>query len=144
MAQGVRIGRLAHDTGLSVDTIRFYEREGLLREPPRSEGGFRLYAARDEGHLRFIRRAQELGFSLGEVRELLSIQDERGRACTRVRGLIGQKLKSVRGKMESLKALEATLEAALDRCESAAARDACPVLEKFAGNKDGGCDDHEN
>lgn len=143
MVQGVQIGRLARETGLSVDTIRFYEREGLLREPPRSEGGFRLYATGDVGHLRFIRRAQELGFSLAEVRELLSIERERGRACTQVRGLIGRKLEAVRGKMDSLKALEASLEAALDECETAA-RDACPVLEKFARTTRRGSVDHEN
>ena len=62
MAHGVQIGKVARATGLSVDTIRFYEKEGLLREPERSEGGFRLYSARDIQNLHFIHKAQELGF----------------------------------------------------------------------------------
>jgi MerR family mercuric resistance operon transcriptional regulator len=138
MPQGIQIGTLARETGLSVDTIRFYEREGLLREPPRSSGGFRLYAARDVEHLHFIRCAQELGFSLAEVRELLLTQDDNRHACTQVRDFIGQKLASVHQKMLDLRKLERALRRALGECEKALkhdrtdAHEGCPVLDKLA------------
>lgn len=134
-SQGVQIGRVAHETGLSIDTIRYYEKEGLLREPPRSEGGFRLYGSHDIEHLRFVRSAQELGFSLAEIRELLLIQDERVESCTHVRDLINQKLVLVRRKLEDLMRLESVLQGALDQCNDALSHDRadpqhenCPVL----------------
>ncbi len=136
MAKGVQIGKVAQQTGLSVDTIRFYEKEGLLMEPPRSEGGFRLYTSRSIDHLQFIRKAQELGFSLSEIRELTVIQDERTEACTHVRDLIEQKLKAVRQKIQSLTTLEEHLDAAFRKCSQALKDDTagpqheyCPVLE---------------
>jgi MerR family mercuric resistance operon transcriptional regulator len=134
---GIQIGRLARDTGVGVDTIRFYEKEGLLRKPPRSQGGFRLYTTRDAEHLHFIRSAQELGFSLAGVRELLLIEDENTGACVHVRDLIRLKLESVRSKMNDLKKLERSLKGALRQCEDALGRgaaqppDCCPVLEDF-------------
>ncbi len=138
-SRGAQIGRVARDTGLSVDTIRYYEKEGLLREPPRSEGGFRLYGSRDIEHLRFIRSAQSLGFSLGEIRELLLIQDERVKSCAHVRELIIQKLFSVHRKVEELKRLESDLQGALGKCDDALSHDradlqhdSCPVLAELA------------
>jgi len=139
MAKGVQIGKVAQQTGLTVDTIRFYEKEGLLMEPPRTEGGFRLYTARSVEQLQFIRKAQELGFSLAEIRELLVIQDERTEACTHVRDLIEHRLKTVRRKIQNLTTLEAHLAAAYTKCGQALENDAagpqhecCPVLESIA------------
>jgi MerR family mercuric resistance operon transcriptional regulator len=144
MVRGVQIGKVARATGLSVDTIRFYEKEGLLREPERSEGGFRLYSSRDIENLHFIHKAQELGFSLAEIRELLVIQDERTEACTHVRDLIRNRLSAVRGKIEDLKRLERHLTQALGKCEGALGdgkagrtHEQCLVLEEIAGGKNG-------
>ncbi len=75
---GVQIGKVASQTGISIDAIQFYERGGLLAKPARSEGGYRLYHQQDIQHLKFIRRAQALGFSLQEIRELLLIQKRAG------------------------------------------------------------------
>ena len=142
MVHGVQIGKVARATGLRVDTIRFYEKEGLLREPERSEGGFRLYSARDIENLHFIHKAQELGFSLADIRELLLVQDERTEACTHVRDLIQSRLTAVRGKIEDLKRLERHLKQALCKCEDALgdgkagpAHEQCPVLEEIAGSR---------
>ena len=74
MSETLKIGAVAKRTGLSVDTIRFYEAEGLLKSPPRSDGGFRLFQEKDIEDLRFIRVGQSLGLSLKETRELLSVR----------------------------------------------------------------------
>jgi DNA-binding transcriptional MerR regulator len=144
MSQAVTIGRVARETGLSVDAIRFYEKEGLLREPRRSEGGFRLYAAPDIEHLRFIRRAQELGFSLAEIRELLVIQDEHTGACTHVRDLIQSRLRIIHAKIQDLRQMELHMKQALRKCEAVLghsdaglAHERCPVLEEIAGPANG-------
>jgi DNA-binding transcriptional MerR regulator len=144
MVRGVQIGKVARATGLSVDTIRFYEKEGLLREPDRSEGGFRLYSERDIENLHFIHKAQELGFSLAEIRELLLIQDDRTEACTHVRDVIQARLGAVRGKIDDLKGLERHLTHAFRKCEEALGdgkagptHEHCPVLEEIAGRKNG-------
>jgi DNA-binding transcriptional MerR regulator len=106
-------------------------------------GGFRLYTAADIEHLRFIRSAQELGFSLAEIRELLLIKDERTEACTHVRDLIQSRLGAIRGKIEDLRLLERHLKQALHKCDDAlgdgdaTAHEHCPVLEEIAGTKNG-------
>ena len=124
MPRGVQIGKVSQETGLTVDAIRFYEKERLLRKPPRSEGGFRLYSERDIQHLLFIRKAQELGFSLAEIRELLLIQDEGVEACTHVRDLIQNPHSSVREKIHALQRLERNLLDASRKCTDALTRDA--------------------
>lgn len=139
MAAGLQIGKVARQTGLSVDTIRFYEKEGLLREPRRSEGGYRLYGEPDIQHLLFVRKAQELGFSLAEIRELALIEDERTEACTHVRDLIEQRLGTVHGKIADLQILEGRLNEALAKCRQALSHDeadprhaCCPVLDQIS------------
>src|SRR5579863_6284602 len=118
-----KIGEVAKETGLTVDTIRFYEKQGLLKRSTRTEGGFRLFGPNEIQALKFIRKAQDLGFSLQEVRELLV--------------LLNQKLASVRGKIEELRKLEGNLENALRTCNrsprkvSPAHEECCPVLEEL-------------
>ncbi len=147
MARDIQIGKVAQQTGLSVDTIRYYEKERLLREPLRSEAGYRLYGGRDIEHLLFIRKAQELGFTLAEIRDLLLVQDERTNACTHVRELIQYRLGNVRQQIEDLKKLETHLQEAQGKCDEALRNDTgdphhecCPVLEAIAHgapNKEG-------
>lgn len=137
MAQGTQIGTVAKHTGLTVDAIRFYEKAGLLKRPPRSEGGYRLFRTEDVQSLKFIRKAQELGFSLQEIRELLVLQEEREEACGHVRELLEQKLASVRRKIKELEKLETNLKSALRKCnrklrESGEVHEeCCPVLEEL-------------
>ncbi|WP_035357724.1 heavy metal-responsive transcriptional regulator [Edaphobacter aggregans] len=137
---GVQIGKVASQTGMTIDAIRFYERSGLLPKPARSEGRYRIYHEQDIQKLKFIRRAQALGFSLQEIRELLLIQNEEVEACTHVRDLIEQKLVDVRAKLEQLRTLERELKNAHASCVKALARcgssdDSCPVLEAIAHQK---------
>ena len=134
MGQRIHIGQVARETGLSVDAIRFYEKQRLLKPAPRTEGGFRLFSWQDLLHLQFIRRAQELGFSLNEIRELLLLQGEQVEACSHVRDMLTAKLGAVRQKITELRKLESQLAADLRQCERrlrtrVESHDACPVLE---------------
>src|SRR5580700_2868175 len=105
----LQIGRVAQKTGLSVDAIRFYEKSGLLPRPARTPGGYRLYEEREVADLEFIQKAQQLGFSLNEIRELFSIQRNPNEICVHVRDLIAQKLTVVQAKITDLQKLELEL-----------------------------------
>lgn len=138
MPQGLQIGTLAQQTGLTVDAIRFYEKSGLLKRPARTEGGFRLFRREDAADLRFIQKAQELGFSLQEIRELLVLQRGDVEACSHVDDLLNQKLAEVRGKIAELEKLKRSLENASRKCKQALKRAGathrgrCPVLGELS------------
>jgi DNA-binding transcriptional MerR regulator len=135
MRNGVQIGRVAEQTGLSVDAIRFYEKQRLLDRPPRTEGGFRIFGREDIERIRFIRSVQQLGFSLPEIRELVVLRRDHGEACSHVRELLLGKLGTVREKVRELRALERQLVRSLQKCEAnrksegACVEDECPVLK---------------
>lgn len=134
----LQIGDVAGQTGLTVDTIRFYERERLLRPAARSDGGFRLFSRSDVDDLAFIRNAQELGFSLEEIRELMSLKRAAHSDCRHVEQLLEQKIATVREKIAALRHLERDLKVALANCESnlhdGQAKD-CPVLTEMSQTK---------
>jgi DNA-binding transcriptional MerR regulator len=127
----MQIGLLAKKTGVSVDSIRFYERRGLLARPPRSSGGFRLYTEEDIAALAFLRQVQALGFSLEEIHEFLLLRASRLPACLPVRDRLRRKLFQVRGKIGELKKLEKELGATLRKCnrELRKPHARCPVLK---------------
>jgi DNA-binding transcriptional MerR regulator len=126
----MQIGAMAKKIGLSVDTIRFYERTYLLPRPPRTPGGFRKYDERDVETLAFIRRLQGLGFTLHEVRELLELKQSPLRPCAPVRRRLQEKVSGVRRKLANLRKLERELHTALRRCNREMRRRAahCPLL----------------
>ena len=124
----IAIGRLSKHTGTNIETIRYYERIGLLPAPPRSSGGYRLYGTDHLKRLNFIRRARALGFSIGEVRTLFRLADERKRPCAEVRVVADAHLKDVRAKIADLRRMERVLKATVARCASGE-RAACPVIE---------------
>ena len=139
MTHGLQIGRVARQTGTTVDAIRFYEKQKLLKHPPRTEGGFRLFSAQDLRNIQFIRSAQDLGFSLNEIRELLILQSDQTEACSHVREMLQAKLAAVRTKIAELKKLEGKLTTDLKKCDRSLRqtrkkdhRDCCPVLEEIA------------
>ena len=135
--EGAFIGEVSRKTGLSVHTIRFYEAEGLLREPPRTDSGYRVFSPQTVEQLNFIRKAQELGFSLGEIRELLVLKDRSANACSHVKSLVEEKLASVRGKLRELEAIEKDLKGVLAECQRElkhrhpGREGRCPVLVKL-------------
>ena len=126
----MQIGTVAKKAGLSVDTIRFYERSALLPGAPRSEGGFRRYGESDIETLGFVRRTQGLGFTLGEVRELLGLRQSRLQSCAPVRRRLEQKLVQVHHKLTDLQKLERELRLALQSCNRELHRRSahCPLL----------------
>ena len=122
------IGSLSKQTGCNIETIRYYEREGLLPNPPRTDGGHRMY---DDEHLKrltFIRRSRELGFTLEEVRGLLRMVDGEHYTCAEVKTLTLDHLKDVRGKLADLKKLEKVLKQLADQCTGDEKPD-CPIVE---------------
>jgi MerR family transcriptional regulator, mercuric resistance operon regulatory protein len=129
---GLTIGALSEQTGVNVETIRYYEREGLLPSAPRTTGGHRVF---DERHLRrliFIRRSRELGFSGTEVRTLLGLVDG-GYTCGEVRDLALRHLMSVRAKIADLRRLEKTLTIISSRCKGGDTPD-CPIVEALSAD----------
>jgi MerR family mercuric resistance operon transcriptional regulator len=124
----IAIGRLSRHTGTNIETIRYYERIGLLPAPARSSGGYRLYRGDHLKRLSFIRRARALGFSIGEVRTLLRLADERKRPCAEVRVVAEAHLKDVRLKITDLRRMERVLRATVARCARGRRSD-CPLIE---------------
>ena len=120
------IGSLADAAGVGVETIRFYQRKGLLAEPPRPHGSIRHYAQADLDRVRFIKASQRLGFSLEEIAELLTLED--GTRCKEARGLGEQKLLDVRNKLADLRRIESALARLVDRCGSTRGAIKCPLI----------------
>src|SRR5260370_10715617 len=126
----MQIGAVGKRIGLSVDAIRFYERNALLPRPPRTQGGFRQFDESDVETLGFIRRVQNLGFTLREVRDLLELRQNRLRACAPVRRRLEQKLADTRKKLSDLHKLEHELRLALRSCNKEMRKRSahCPIL----------------
>lgn len=125
------IGTIARRTGCPIETIRFYERIGLLPRPARSVGGHRIYGRAQEQRLVFVRRCRELGFSLDEVRNLLRLVDRRSYSCADVRRMTMAHLDVVRAKLGDLRRLERTLSAIVAQCAGGVTPD-CPIIEALS------------
>lgn len=125
------IGELAKRTHTKVETIRYYERIGLLPEPARTEGNYRSYDDVQLGRLSFVRRARNLGFSLDQVRELLDLADQRDRSCEAVDMIAGQHLVEIERKIADLTALRDELSDMIRRCGRGTVAD-CRIIETLA------------
>lgn len=125
------IGDLAKATGTKVETIRYYERIDLLPAPGRTAGNYRSYDEGHRGRLSFIRRARDLGFSLGQVRELLGLADQRDRSCAAVDAIARQHLTEVERKIADLNALRDELADVIGRCQRGTVAD-CRIIETLA------------
>jgi MerR family copper efflux transcriptional regulator len=133
----MQIGIVAKKIGLSIDAIRFYERNGLLPRPPRTQGGFRRYGENDLETLAFVRRVQGLGFKLSEIRGLLRLRGNRLQPCGPVQRRLEEKLTDVQRKLSDLHKLEQELRLTLRSCNKALRkRDAhCPILRETSPRK---------
>ena len=120
------IGRFAKAAGVKVETIRYYQRQGLLREPERPLGGIRRYGETDVARLKFIKSAQRLGFSLRQVAQLLRLED--GAHCREAAELAASQLADVRARLTDLARIEATLSMLVERCHSRRGSISCPLI----------------
>jgi MerR family mercuric resistance operon transcriptional regulator len=130
------IGKLSDRTGVNIETIRYYERIGLIVPPPRTPGGHRVYSEDHLGKLVFVRRGRELGFSLGDIRALLSMLDG-GYACGEMRNLALEHADDIRLKIEDLQRMESTLRATAALCRGGDAPD-CPIVDALFCESDAG------
>ncbi len=121
-------GALASKTGCNIETIRYYEQIGMLPQPPRSEGGHRLYGQNLIKRLNFVLRSRDLGFTLEEIRELLRMVDGRNYTCAQVDGLAQKHLQDIRRKIAALKRLKSTLETMTAQCSRGQIPE-CPIID---------------
>lgn len=129
------IGELADAVGVGVETIRFYEREGLLPEPPRSDAGYRLYDPQAVRRIRFIRRAKDLGFTLSETKDLLELRVKDTSACDDVADRARRKIATVEERIRELHRVRRVLQDLVEACVARAETSECPILDAL--------DDHE-
>lgn len=130
------IGDVAALAGVPTATVRYYERRGLIAKAPRTDSGYRQYPEEVVVRLRFIKRAQELGFTLAEIRDLLDLRVEDAAACVVVEAKTREKLEQVRGKIRELQRLEAALERLTVSCRNRTPTAECPMLEALADGAD--------
>lgn len=124
------IGALAREAGVNVETVRYYQRLGVLELPGRPPGGIRRYGDAALSRVRFIKRAQELGFSLAEVRRLMRLGDPQ--SCGEARALAAGKLALVESRITDLERLRGVLKELIGRCDRRRGRVACPIVESLA------------
>lgn len=123
---GLPIGAFAAAAGVNVETIRFYQRKGLLPEPERGYGTIRRYGASDVARVKFVKSAQRLGFSLEEIAGLLTLED--GRHCDDARVVADQKLAEVRARLDDLRRIESALAQLVERCGASRGPITCPLI----------------
>ncbi|MBD3672136.1 MAG: MerR family DNA-binding protein [Planctomycetaceae bacterium] len=129
------IGQVAREAGVGVETVRFYERQGLIEEPSRRASGYRQF---DEGvvdRLRFIREAKELGFTLNEIKELLSLKVDSSSSCADVKGRAEAKIADIEEKIRTLQRMKRALVKLTKACKGDGPTSECPILESLDGKK---------
>ena len=126
--EALTTGETADRAGVNVQTVRYYERRGLIPEPPRTSGGFRQYRPDHVARIRFIKRAQELGFTLKEAGELLDLRATPDADRADVRAVAQEKRDEVRQKIDDLQRMQATLDDLIDACDGHGTTDDCPIL----------------
>ena len=123
------IGQVARQARVNVETVRYYERCGLIDQPPRPRSGYRQYAPETADRIRFIKRAQELGFALDEIAELLALRVDRETACDEVRAQAERKIADIEGRIRGLRRISQTLGELVEACRENRTTSACPILE---------------
>ena len=132
MTGQLTIGRLAETAGVNVETIRYYQRRGLMDEPSKPPGGQRRYATATANRVRFIKRAQQLGFTLAEVEGLLMLDD--GQSCRETRLLAEQKLDVIEQRIADLARTRRLLKGLIAACNSGGQPRSCPIIATLSGD----------
>jgi MerR family mercuric resistance operon transcriptional regulator len=125
----IAIGEASRQSGVGIETIRYYEREGILPKPERAPNNRRVYSAEDVGRLRFLKRCRDLGFSLADAKTLLDLSEGGGGDCRAVKDLAELHAANVRAKIDELRRLEAALKELMSNCDSGNAH--CPLLSEL-------------
>lgn len=126
----MKIGEVAKRSGIGIETIRYYEREGLLLEPERRPSGYRQYDASTLDRLAYIVRAKELGFTLAEVRELLQLSFAPHAGCDHIRQRAERKVSDIESKIRNLQQMKRSLNKIVQRCRTNNSADDCPLVHK--------------
>ncbi len=133
--QSLRIGEVARLANVNVQTLRFYERKGLLPPPPRRVSGYREYAPGTVEIVKFIHRAKELGFALREIKELLDLRKVPRSTCGDVVVVAQRKIKEIDAKIHDLRAMRTALSKLLQECPGDAPITQCPIIESLVGER---------
>lgn len=131
--RGLTIGQVAGEAGVNVQTLRYYERRGILEEPKRSPSGYREYSPETVRVIRFVKRAQDLGFTLTEIQELLELRQHRPREREVVRTLAAAKVRDIEQKVRDLESMKRALNELVESCACKGATSGCPILEAIEG-----------
>lgn len=126
--RGYKIGEMSRETGVNIETIRYYEKIGIMPEPDRTEGGNRQYNHNQLKRLHFVKRCRELGFSISEIRALLDMVDQKDITCAEVHGMTMGHLSAVRQKMADLRRLEKALKSMASECSRGDVPE-CPIID---------------
>ena len=126
---------MAKGAGVGVETVRFYEREGLLPEPPRRSSGYRQYSPEELRRLQFIRRTKELGFSLEEIRELLELRVDPRTSCGEIKHRAEAKMADMDRKLAELQRMKKALGRLASSCSGKGPTSACPILDAMEGKR---------
>lgn len=133
------IGQLARQSGVRVETIKFYQRRGLIEQPPRPESGFRKYSPETVRQIRSIRRAKELGFSLQEIGELLDLRVTPGTSCREIKARAETKLADIQQKQRDLERMETILRQLAETCQGRGPLSDCPILGALDEKEEDDC-----
>ena len=131
------IGQVARSAGVGVETVRFYERQGLLEEPARKESGYRQYDEDVVARLRFIRRSKELGFSLKEIKQLLALRVDTSTTCAEVRSRAAAKIADIQQKIVALQRIKKALVKLTSVCRGRGPTSECPILDALDNQGEG-------
>lgn len=132
-AKPLTIGRFAQEAGINLETVRYYERRGLLPKPPRTSSGYRLFSPEAKRRIKFIKRAQDLGFSLQEIHELLELRTSPRTSTGEVRRRAEAKIADIEGKIRTLGSMKKTLQKLAQSCSGCAPISQCSILESLDG-----------
>ncbi len=129
------IGQVAQRSGMGIETVRFYEREGLLAKPARAPSGYRQFDGEVVNRLRLIQRAKELGFTLKEIKELLSLRVAPGTSCEQIKRRTVTKIENIEGRIRTLQRMKRALQRLVAACSTKGSVSICPILDALDNNK---------
>ena len=136
---GLTIGRLAKQVGLGIETVRFYERQGLIEPPPRTDSNYRIYPEEEVTRLRFIKKAKSLGFTLNEIKELLFIRHDPNATKADIKNRTLNKIEDVKQKISDLTRIKMALKHLVSSCDGHGPLEECPILEALDSESEEHC-----